>query len=282
MQATTAEKKAETAHPRQQAANSHWVDSGRRLYLALLGGNSMWLIATTPLAWQESVRRRDSEPILNTSSRGNRSAVRKNSTVRQTASSRRKESVSLNGLRTLGVLFFVSGLCGRSAGADPVLNPTPLKQSQLDNAAFAEWLAGHDKSAIPTDRARTARVTSYGLRSDGPMAGGPLWHRSRAGGATSADWLYRAHQVCTVLVRACGLLSVLKAEAKYPGDMGDDSQWITAERFSPRQPAGVEYSPCGVCRQEPNTGLRSTHVADVAADQTPWGWMGEHGFWPSG
>ena len=70
------------------------------------------------------------------------------------------------------------------------------------------------------------------------------------------------------MVRGGGKVSVLKAEAKYPGDLGDDSQWLAAERvvdgkLSRREVGEQNYSLWTLPKKTSTRAIRFTHDADV-------------------
>jgi hypothetical protein len=169
-----------------------------------------------------------------------------------------------------------AGLSARTAVAAPPPNATPVSEKQLDRGAFCEWFAGHE-TPIPASRTkngprdvlwtREQRIDGYGVHFGNVRE--PGVRRLRIGFTEPIT-------VGTVLARAGGALSVLKPNAAYPGDLGDDSQWLAAESQTGK-PAGPEDFV--VWSLPPGTAtraLRFTHVADPA-DQDPSGWLG--GVW---
>jgi hypothetical protein len=154
------------------------------------------------------------------------------------------------------------------------LNPTPVSQKQLDRAAFAEWFDGHE-TAIPVERAKngprdvlwTQEQRTEGARLFFGTERGPGVRHLRIG-------FTEPIAVGTVLARAGGRLSVLKPDAPYPGDLGDDSQWIAAERLGSRPAADQEDLALWSLPPAVKTrALRFTHEAN-AADQDPSGYLG--------
>ncbi len=69
-------------------------------------------------------------------------------------------------------------------------------------------------------------------------------------------------------------MSILKPDAAYPGDLGDESQWIAAERLNSRRAFGPEDLTLWSLPPTAKTrALRFTHEADPA-DQDPSGYLG--------
>lgn len=110
----------------------------------------------------------------------------------------------------------------------------PFDASLLDPATFAERIGGAPESLIQGD-AETAKL--------GPKAivwckqTKPHWKGATYGAGRETEVRYlrigftQAVPVGSVLVGGGGALSVLKADATYPGDLADDSQWLPAKRL---------------------------------------------------
>src|SRR5207249_2684146 len=85
----------------------------------------------------------------------------------------------------------------------------------------------------------------------------------------------------SVLVRGGGALSVLKANAAYPGDLADDSQWQPAERLTGDAASHAEVDNGGVALWvlPPGTQTRALRFSHVPApgDREMAGWLG--GVW---
>ena len=159
---------------------------------------------------------------------------------------------------------------------------TALTRADLDAASVAEWVDGK-VSALGPDRLKEGPAWLFCTRDslpgwsgchfgDGPKAG----PRHLRLGFTSAI------AVGTVIARA-GSLSVLKAGAAYPGDPGDEAQWLPAQRASA---AGLvttaeraEYAAWVLPPGTTTRALRFTHVAQPV-DQAYSGWVG--GVWVLG
>ncbi len=121
-------------------------------------------------------------------------------------------------------------LAGSSFAADPAF--PPLSPALLDESAFRQS-AGGVESPIPERSPgkggpkSVVWTTKGGLDIHGILfgEGRELGRRHLRIGFTEAL------PVGSVLVHGGGVLSVLKPDAPYPGDLTDDSQWISAERL---------------------------------------------------
>ena len=150
-------------------------------------------------------------------------------------------------------------------GPSRPLNPTPVSQGQLDRAAFAEWFAGHE-SPIPVDRARSGpRDVLWTQEQRQDWAGVRFGLEREPGVRHLRIGFTEPIAIGTVLARSGGQLSVLKPDAAYPGDLGDDSQWLSAERLDSR--AIGPSDDFEVWNLPPGTktrAMRFTHVAEAA------------------
>lgn len=159
-------------------------------------------------------------------------------------------------------------LLTRAASADPFV--TPLSKADLDQASFSEWVDGAEKSVATNTPAQDLIWTKESQ---------PQWKGLEFGGSkqTGARHLRigfkRSIEVGTVLARGGGRVSVLKPEAKYPGDLNDEAQWISTERIvghavSSAEAGAEEYALWAMPRKPVATrAIRFTHIAD-AADKT--------------
>ena len=179
-----------------------------------------------------------------------------------------------NGFCILIASLLVVAQCSMAVSAEPALNPTPVSQSQLDQSAFTEWFAGHE-SPIPKERAKNGPREVLWTQEQRPEWSGVSFGLEREPGVRHLRIGFTEPIAFgTVLTRAGGVLSVLKADAGYPGDLGDSSQWLAAERLGSDQPPGAEDLVLWSLPPATKTrALRFTHVTD-AADQNPAGWLG--------
>lgn len=106
---------------------------------------------------------------------------------------------------------------------------TALVRADLDPAAFGEWVDGK-AATIGADRLRDGPSGVVWTRDSQPDWIGVTYGDGRKPGIRHLRIGFaKALPVGTVI--ACGgALSVLKPGAAYPGDPGDDSQWIAAQR----------------------------------------------------
>ena len=103
---------------------------------------------------------------------------------------------------------------------------TPVRPDLIDREACSVWVAGAEtrEGAIPPEQVlwmtEGRPKTPYGERFGPNEPQGPRHQR----------YAFREEiPVGSVFAIASGRISVLKADAPYPGDMGDDSQWTFAE-----------------------------------------------------
>ncbi len=106
-----------------------------------------------------------------------------------------------------------------------------LDAALLDDQTFAQWSAGGE-SAVPETEAK-----------DGPRsivwatAGKVDWRGIKFGAGRDGDVRHlrigfsQPVLAGSVLVSGGGVLSVLRADAAYPGDLANDAQWLPAERL---------------------------------------------------
>ena len=138
------------------------------------------------------------------------------------------------GLRILSLALPVAGLL--LASPTLALQPgqvagTPVRPDLIDVDACNVWVDGRetDEGRIPPDQVlwmtEGRPKTPYGERFGPQEPQGPRHQR----------YAFRETiPVGSVFCISSGRLSVLKEDAPYPGDMGDDSQWTFAECLTPQ------------------------------------------------
>ena len=151
----------------------------------------------------------------------------------------------------------------------------------IDAAVLAQWVDGHESPMVgekgnvdPTSVVwtTTTRTDFRGLKfGEGRFVG---VRQLRIG-------FNEPLPIGSVLVRGGGALSVLKADAAYPGDLADDSQWIAAERIVDGKPSKDEVNTEGLALWTLPEGtktraLRFTHTP-TPGDREMAGWLG--GVW---
>ncbi|MBA3698878.1 MAG: hypothetical protein H0W78_08490 [Planctomycetes bacterium] len=117
-------------------------------------------------------------------------------------------------------------------GPNPGVFSTPVQRKDLKSDADIAWLDGKEIPVETTDRDRSLSVWTEGV---------PTSHHGVVYGAGSSLGVrhlrlafVRAIPVGSVLATGNGRLSVLKADVSGLGDLGDEKQWIPAERLSER------------------------------------------------
>ncbi len=152
---------------------------------------------------------------------------------------------------------------------------TPLAVGNLDPEAFTEWVDGHDRPVALRDGPRHVIWT----QTTAPEWDGLRFADSKTAGVRHLriGWT-AALPVGTVLVRAGGQVSVLRPTAAYPGDMGDEKQWLPATRLQGREVGSDEATQEDYClwTLPPGTvtrAIRFTHTA-APTDRVYGGWLG--------
>ncbi len=173
----------------------------------------------------------------------------------------------------LALSLLPRSLCAAASDAPFV---TPLESSTLDPAAFSDWVDGAEHAIILKEGPQWAIWT----RKTEPGHNGVSFGDSKTPGKRHLRiGLTAAIPVGSVLVKAGGQLSVLKPNAAYPGDMGDESMWLPAQRIRNTEVTGDEVAGRGefaIWVLPPGTttrALRFSHVA-APADKEYAGWLG--------
>ena len=139
-------------------------------------------------------------------------------------------------------LLFSSVLCLFAAASFPLRTsaapapapeyPTPVLAENLDAAAFAEWADGKETPiSARGDKAPTADKLIWTHQSGIGFQFKPYGDSKTPGARYLRIGFNAPVAVGSILVQGEGLVSVLKPEATYPGDLNDDSQWIPAQRL---------------------------------------------------
>jgi len=152
------------------------------------------------------------------------------------------------------VLIFVAALVASSAFA---ITPT-----DLDASAFAQQVAGKES---PMAEAPTAVVWTSKTK---PEYRGVKFGQGREGGVRHLRiGFVKEVNVGSVLVSGGGSLSVLKPTAMYPGDLSDDSQWISAERLVNGEVSHAEVAEGNYALWvlPPNTNTRALRFSHTPA-----------------
>jgi hypothetical protein len=151
---------------------------------------------------------------------------------------------------------------------------TPLEAGDLDANAFADWVDGHEHVLSPGKKPTDVLAT----RTTGPQLGLSYGDSQRPGRRYLRIAWRRPVPVGAVLVRGGGQLSVLKAEAPYPGNLDDASQWVDAVRVAGTSVSGDEVGgeQYDIWLLPPGTVTRALRFSRVAAaaDASYAGWLG--------
>ena len=139
---------------------------------------------------------------------------------------------------------------------------TPIANNSLDAAASVEWVDGVERPLANPNALRQIIWTKTTAPSGGPLKFGAS---SQAGPRYLRVAFNSPLAAGSVLVRGGGALSVLRANAKYPGNLADDSQWIPAQRIANGQFASsdVDAASYALWILPPGTltrALRFTHL----------------------
>lgn len=121
----------------------------------------------------------------------------------------------------------------------------PVTAEALDSAAYSEWVDGIE-TPVSEQVPNAARVDRLVLldadknTSDGTL----IYGDSKVPGVRYLRIGFTSPlAVGSVLVTGQGSLSVLKPNAAYPGDLNDDTQWISAQRVADRSIVMDEGEP---------------------------------------
>ena len=142
---------------------------------------------------------------------------------------------------------------------------TPLTDALLDNASFADWVDGAEHPLPSVTPIRQIVWTSTTIPSTYYFA---QYGASLHAGQRRLRIGFTAPVAAgSVLVRGGGTLSVLRANAPYPGNLADDSQWIPAQRIVDRQLSTAEvgrddFALWVLPATTQTRALRFTHTAE--------------------
>ncbi|EMI55826.1 NHL repeat-containing protein [Rhodopirellula sallentina] len=142
--------------------------------------------------------------------------------------------------RVASIVGVTMAMLGAS-GNHPAYAQTPSTElfpafdaSLLDPATFAERIGNAPESPIEGDSpaARVGPQAVVWCQQSKPHWKGMTYGAGREAGPRHLRIGFtQAVPVGSVLVGGGGSLSVLKPDAEYPGDLADDSQWISAQRL---------------------------------------------------
>ena len=140
---------------------------------------------------------------------------------------------------------------------------TPVADATIDNGASAEWVDGVER---PVQNPAFLRQLVW-TRTNAPGGGSLAYGASPKPGVRHLRLGFtNAIAVGSVLVRGGDRLSVLRANAAYPGNLANDADWLPAARVVNRQISNAEVALSGYALWilPPGTrtrALRFTHTA---------------------
>lgn len=179
--------------------------------------------------------------------------------------------------RCIRFVLLILPLVMRSASADSARLPTntTLESANLDPAAFSEWVDGAEKAMKVKNGPRQVMWT----RDTGPEWDGVHFGETNTPGARHLRVAWKQPmEIGAILVRGGGRVSALKADAAYPGNLNDDSNWIAASRIEANKvlvnEVGDEQYAIWVFPTTIKTrAIRFTHIADLT-ERSYAGWLG--------
>lgn len=146
---------------------------------------------------------------------------------------------------------------------------TTLTREDLDLAAFAEWVDGK-AGPISAERLREGPSGVVWTRNSQPDWRGIDFGDSKKPGIRHLRIGFVKELEVGTVVACGGALSVLKPGATYPGDLGDDTQWIAAQRQTlaglSRDAEEKDYAVWVLPPDTSTRALRFSHTA-AAVDQ---------------
>ena len=155
---------------------------------------------------------------------------------------------------------------------------TPIEATNIDTAAFAEWVDGGEKLLTGADQSHSAQWVIWTNKTQ-PGHSGLTFGDSKTPGVRHLRIGFKnAVAPGSVLVRGGGQLSVLKPGAAYPGNLNSDADWTPAQRLDRGKVslAGVAKTEIALWTLPAETqtrALRFTHVAE-ASDASYAGFLG--------
>src|SRR3954452_25500872 len=167
-------------------------------------------------------------------------------------------------------------------GAEPA-NFEPISTSLLDPPGFTQWLDGKEKN-VAEGAGKSGPSAVVWTKTSKPDWQGVKFGEGLATGVRHLRIGFREGiAIGSVLVRGGGVLSVLKADALYPGQMADDTQWLPAERLMNGEVSirPVDNEGYALWVLPPGTkprALRFSH-SPAPGDREMAGWLG--GLWIS-
>ncbi len=176
---------------------------------------------------------------------------------------------------SLAVLSVPTNAASQSLATNGSCFGTPLEAKQLAPETFDEWIDGAEKPI----RIKHGPEHVIWTQTTSPDWDGVTFGESKHSGARHLRIGFNAPlAVGSVLVRAGGQLSVLKATATFPGRLDNETDWLPAQRLKHGQVSRDEVTkeeyalwilPPGTTTR----ALRFTHTSALI-DKSYAGWLG--------
>ena len=147
---------------------------------------------------------------------------------------------------------------------------TPLRESTLDDTTYAEWRDGVEIKIEPKTALDKSALLKWVVwtQETRPGHAGKSFGDSKTPGARHLRIGFtQPQQIGTLIVCGNVKVSVLKPHSAYPGNLGDDSQWLPAQRIWQSTVTTDELdkpTDCATWILPPGTqtqALRLTHTA---------------------
>ena len=146
---------------------------------------------------------------------------------------------------------------------------SPVKHANIDVDAYAEWVDGKEKKIVSNGEKSLLPDWVLWTEKSSPNYRPHSFGNTNEPGARHLRINFREEiPVGSVLTMDGGSLSVLKNDAPYPGDMGNEAHWQPATRMVDGQPGILETNEkdFALWVLPPGTqtrALRFTHVAKI-------------------
>ena len=150
---------------------------------------------------------------------------------------------------------------------------SPVAWENIDTPAYAEWVAGQEKPIISHgDRSLLPEWTLWTGKSNPGHRPASFGDSKQAGPRHLRFGFKKSIAVGSVLAMDGGSLSVLKRDAPYPGDLGNEDHWQAATRMVDGQPTTSETAEgdFALWVLPPGTetrALRFTHIAKITDEE---------------
>lgn len=147
-------------------------------------------------------------------------------------------SLQTAGMRAITVLFYSTLLFAASAArgqqaTSAGIFQTPVTLSDLDESTYTAWVAGEEKPMATRDPANPKSVIRWPLTTQtSKISTSVLFGDSKTPGVRHLRVGFNSKlPVESILTAGDVQVSVLKPDSAYPGNLGNEDDWIPAERL---------------------------------------------------